>query len=296
MAFLSTTRNYDDGEVLTRADLDAFLDDIEAFVNVTKINDDNIQTSGITGSTKLLNQSVTAAKLASNSVTTAKIIDENVTTAKLADASVTTEKLAAEVISGSFLANNSITLAMMTDDSVGTDELIDDSVTNDKIADNAVDNAQIADDAVRTAEIQNAAVTRPKLSTYWTLADTTVGSGTGNTTVDMGTITTTGRPVRIMIYDGAIHLSSPSNYQVRVERVLSGSPTTIDTWINNGGSAGGDIDFEFGFGGETPSALQPFNPYIYVDSPAAGTYTYRVAIQFAGTRSATAVKTILEEL
>lgn len=97
MASLDTTRNYNDGEVLVEADLDAFLDDIETFLNVTKINDDNIQNNGITGSTKLLNQSVTESKLASNSVTTLKIADGNVTTAKIADAAVTEAKLAATI-------------------------------------------------------------------------------------------------------------------------------------------------------------------------------------------------------
>lgn len=94
MATLSTTRNYEDGEILTQADLDAFLDDIEIFINITKLNDDNLQNNGITGSTKLVTGSVTAAKLAADSVTTAKIVDSNVTTAKIADANVTTVKIA----------------------------------------------------------------------------------------------------------------------------------------------------------------------------------------------------------
>lgn len=94
MATLSTTRNYEDGEILTQADLDAFLDDIETFVNVTKLNDDNLQNNGITGSSKLVTGSVTAAKLATDSVTTAKIVDSNVTTAKIADSNVTTVKIA----------------------------------------------------------------------------------------------------------------------------------------------------------------------------------------------------------
>lgn len=98
MAQIDVTRSYRDGEVLTEADLDAFLDDIETFLNVTKINDDNIQNSGITGSTKLLNTSVTAAKLATDSVTTLKIADQNVTTAKIADEAVSLDKLAEAVI------------------------------------------------------------------------------------------------------------------------------------------------------------------------------------------------------
>lgn len=98
MATLSTTRSYEDGEVLVEADLDAFLDDIETFINTTKFNDDNIQNSGITGSTKLLNASVTESKLAANAVTTLKIADSAVTTAKILDSNVTNDKLANEVL------------------------------------------------------------------------------------------------------------------------------------------------------------------------------------------------------
>lgn len=98
MATLDVTRNYADGEVLTEADLDAFLDDVETFLNVTKLNDDNLQNNGITGSLKLLTGSVTATKLASDSVTTVKILDQNVTTAKLADGAVTTVKIDDEAV------------------------------------------------------------------------------------------------------------------------------------------------------------------------------------------------------
>lgn len=97
MATLDVTRNYADGEVLTEADIDAFLDDIETFNNVTKLNDDNLQNNGITGSLKLLTGSVSAAKLATDSVTTIKIADANVTTPKIADEAVTLIKLADEV-------------------------------------------------------------------------------------------------------------------------------------------------------------------------------------------------------
>ncbi len=98
MATLTTTRNYDDGEVLVRADLDAFLDDIEAFLNVAKINDDNIQNNGITGSTKLLNQSVSEAKIATGAVSNLKLASNAVTTDKITDESVTEDKLIAAVV------------------------------------------------------------------------------------------------------------------------------------------------------------------------------------------------------
>jgi hypothetical protein len=53
VATLSITKQWANGEILLEADLDFIKSDVETFLNVTKINDDNIQTGGITGSTKL---------------------------------------------------------------------------------------------------------------------------------------------------------------------------------------------------------------------------------------------------
>ncbi len=64
MATLNVRREYADGDILLESDLDAFLDDIETFLNVTKIDDDNIQDLGITGSTKLKNASKEALQRA----------------------------------------------------------------------------------------------------------------------------------------------------------------------------------------------------------------------------------------
>jgi microcystin-dependent protein len=98
MATLSITKQWANGEVLLEADLDYIKSDIETFLNTTKINDDNIQAGGITGSTKLVDLSVTVGKLATDSVSTAKILDSNVTTAKIADLNVTYAKIAAAAI------------------------------------------------------------------------------------------------------------------------------------------------------------------------------------------------------
>jgi microcystin-dependent protein len=89
MAQISIRQLYADAEILFASDLDAIVDDIETFLNSTKINDDNIQNSGITASDKLVDASINAAKLASDAVTTAKILDANVTRAKI----VSTERL-----------------------------------------------------------------------------------------------------------------------------------------------------------------------------------------------------------
>ena len=104
MATISITKGWADGEILLEADLDAIKSGVETFLNTTKINDDNIQTSGITASSKLIDASISTAKLADDCVTTAKInaaavtatelASDAVTTAKILDANVTKAKLA----------------------------------------------------------------------------------------------------------------------------------------------------------------------------------------------------------
>jgi hypothetical protein len=93
MPTLSITQTYADGDVLFESDLDNIIDDIETFLNVTKIDSANIQDGGIDGSTKLEDASVTASKIASNAITTAKLNDLAVTTAKINDLAVTTAKI-----------------------------------------------------------------------------------------------------------------------------------------------------------------------------------------------------------
>jgi len=94
LATLSIPREYADGQVYTASEIDDPYNAIETFLNVTGINDDNIQNSGITGSTKLVTGSVSSAKLADSAVTTNKLADQAVTTAKLADLNVTAGKIA----------------------------------------------------------------------------------------------------------------------------------------------------------------------------------------------------------
>jgi len=70
---LNIPKNYANGQILFKAQLDAAFASIETFLNDTKINNENIQTGG-----------VSADNLASSSVTTAKIAAAAVTLAKLA--------------------------------------------------------------------------------------------------------------------------------------------------------------------------------------------------------------------
>lgn len=115
MAQLDVRREYADGEILLASDLDAFLNDIETFLNIIGINDDNIQDGGINATTKIADATVTTAKLANGAVTTAKIADSAVTAAKLAADSVTTAKIVDAAVTTAKIADSAITIAKVAD-------------------------------------------------------------------------------------------------------------------------------------------------------------------------------------
>jgi hypothetical protein len=190
LATINITKSYADGEVLLESDLDNVIEDVETFLNTTRINDDNIQTGGIDASLKVADGTVTGPKLAADAVTTTKILDESVTAVKLATDSVTTVKI---------LASN-VTTAKIADSNVTTAKIADSNVTTVKIADVNVTTAKIADANVTTAKIADGAVTPAKRSSavYATAtgnANSAI-SGTGNMS---STITATGRPVLITL-------------------------------------------------------------------------------------------------
>jgi hypothetical protein len=243
MPTLTITTTYDDTAVLTEAQLDAILDPVETFLNTTKINDDNIQTGGITASTyvadgtvttaKILNSNVTTAKLGASSVTTAKITDANVTTAKIADSNVTTGKLAAN--------------------------------------------------AITTAKIADGVITKGKLATAnYVLSSTcgvfTNGASTSDITNLSCTITTTGRPVEIrLISDGSgnpCYVSrgsvSSGGHSVSL-RLLKDGSTLKDVLTGHGARYAFD---EFVISNKTiPTGI------LYLDTPSSGTYTYKLQME-----------------
>lgn len=175
MPTLSITKTYQDGDVLFEADLDNIKNDIETFLNTTKIDDDNIQDAGITASSKIIDATITTGKLGAASVTTAKIADSAVTTGKINDLAVTTAKIN------------------------------DSAVTTAKINDSAVTTAKIADGAV--TYVKRVALNY-KLSNSSASFSTSSTSYTAVTNLSVSSLTTNGRPVYVTLVPAEGSLSS----------------------------------------------------------------------------------------
>lgn len=118
MAQLDVRRTYKSGYILTKQDLDAFLNDIETFFNTTKLNSDNIQDNSITISTRVIDGTITTAKIDNGAVTNSILATDAVTAVKLADEAVTTAKILNANVTATKLAANSITAAKIADNTV----------------------------------------------------------------------------------------------------------------------------------------------------------------------------------
>lgn len=194
MPSIDITKTYADGAVLVESDLDNIIEDIETFLNVTQIDDTNIQDNGITASSKLVDGSISTAKLASSAITSAKITDLNVTTAKIAD----------------------------------------DAVTTAKILDSNVTTAKIADSNVTTAKIADGAVTGPKRVTTVQISSSSGSYSTASASpVDVTnlsvTITLTGRPVLVQLIAGSSAASSVSSATSAGTFIIKRDSTTVYT-------------------------------------------------------------------
>ena len=150
--------DFQDGSVLTEADLDTNSDQV-LFAQQEITDKLNTIEEGATGDqtiteikaliagsplddTHLAANSVGASELADNAVDTNAIVDANVTTAKIADLNVTTGKIADLNITTGKIADDAVTDAKLADHgsdntlrAVGTNHIKDDAVTTDKIAD-----------------------------------------------------------------------------------------------------------------------------------------------------------------
>ena len=243
MPQISLTKSYADGQSLFESDLDNIKDGIETFLNVTKIDSENIQDGGIT-TAKLATGAVTAAKIASGAVTTAKIATGAVTTAKIASSAVTADKIASS------------------------------AVTTDKLASSAVTTAKIASEAVTIAK----RAARDSSSSTATVGNIAVSSSSGSYSKNFGTsyedvtnlsvtITTNGNPVILELIAG-----STSAAYVGVTDAGSPFGTGTVKFVRDGSTDLAILPLNNGNGTQTqsPGSIR------FVDDVAAGTYTYKL--------------------
>lgn len=254
MATLDVRRFYADGDILLAGDFDAFLDDLETFLNTTKINDDNIQNNGITASDKLVDASISTAKLANLVVTDAKLNSAAVTADKIASGAVVEAKIGTGAV---------------TADKIGTS-----AVVEAKIGTEAVVEGKLASNAVTTAKINDGAVTFAKLATRTTgtgIGNFSLSSSSGASTNGTGSyndfiscsITTNGRPVWVgLVPDGSGILSylAAGTAGAANHRIKRGSTAILDAY-------------------QASSVSIPPGMIWIIDFPSAGTYTYTYANQ-----------------
>lgn len=100
--------------------------------------------SGAQNSTIIQPSAVTTTKLADNSVTAAKIVSNAINTNHIADNSVTSSKIAANAVTTTQIADNAVTTTKVAANAINTTHIADNSVTNTKIADNAITSTKIA--------------------------------------------------------------------------------------------------------------------------------------------------------
>jgi len=260
MPTLTITKSYDDGSVLTEAHLDAIKDSIEAFVNSTKLDSDNIQAGG-----------VSAANLASNSVVAAKIDTGAVETAKLADGAVTTLKIADDNITTDKLADDSVTADKIADDSVTTDKIADSNITTDKIADSNVTTAKIA-----AANVTNAKLANPNYAVSGASGtfDTTSSSYTDVTNLSVSITTVANRHVEIGLIPSSEGASIVGFFNAGVDQFCEGTLAILED-----GNAIAEIRLSTYAVTTNLAGFGPGSVRHVRIAPSAGSHTYKVQIR-----------------
>jgi uncharacterized protein YjbI with pentapeptide repeats len=270
-------------------------------VTTAKIADSNVTTAKIaTGAitnTKIAAGNVTATEIASNAVTTTKIADSNVTTAKIADANVTTAKIADSNVTTAKIADSNVTTAKIADSNVTTAKINDSAVTTAKIADSnvtenklatgSVTTTKIADSSVTTAKIQNGSITQAKRAALGQQIsnDSVAYSTSSSSYVDVTnlsvTITTTGRPVMLMLQGPAA--GGTMTNQVRIYNSSSATTSGSVAFVRDAVTLS-EILLQSTSSGTSIYNAIPVGAFTCIDVPSAGTYTYKVQAKItAGT-------------
>lgn len=226
------------------------------------------------------------------------ITADSVGTVSLQDLSVTTPKVANDAIDADKLKDSADTDA---DRAVTTNHVRDGAITAPKLGANSVTGAKLNSDVVDDSTLQysssqisikDGGVTQAKMATRTTTTDgTDPGSGgvsissvnasyenttTSDTDIATTTITTTGRPVLLLLQS----TSAPSIGHVRSARTSAGVNTFSRVSFYRDSTAIGVQEFGFsvsGSSGVTPYIEIPTSAFLMIDTPIAGTYTYKAS-------------------
>lgn len=209
MPTFTMTKNWDDGQVLTESMLDDIKNSVETFLNVTKLDSDNLAAGAVA-------------------------------TATIADGSVTSAKLATSVAGNGLTGGAGTALAVVVDDStieINSDsirvkdvgitaaKLATDSVTTAKILAANVTTAKIADLNVTTGKIADAAVTADKIAAAVAGNGLTGGAGTAlAVAVDDSTIEISADALRLK--DAGITAAKLATDSVTTVKILNSNVTT----------------------------------------------------------------------
>lgn len=266
-AVCSRTMTFGDGSILTAAQLNA---EFNAITNCSNsLNDDNISTSASILPSKL-NSTIAGDGIARDGATgvlsvgvDGSTIEINSDALRVKDAGITGAKLNSNAADASTLEVAGGWMRVK-DSGIVTAKILDANVTTAKIADGAVTQAKR-----EALNIQTSAGCGNYATSSATWVDVT------NQSVS---ITTTGRPVVIQAIsqnDATFHSFMSGNCQVRIMRDASQIALIMAS---------------------TSADNNPTSSVSHIDSPAAGTYTYKVQAQTTVTCNYRYTKLVAYEL
>jgi hypothetical protein len=204
------------------------------------------------------------------------------------------------------LKADGINAGHIIDGQVGVLDIGTNAVGSDEIAADAVGTSEIASNGVGTAELTDASVTQAKLAARATGTSVAAGGvaissssgdySIGTTEADVTnlsvTITTTGRPVQVMlISDGTANIAgvylNDANLEAGAEiQIYRGATSISKQWAVTNSGAGASVN-----------AWWPGSSIQHLDTPSAGTYTYKVtASRFGDAAKLRYVKLIAYEI
>ena len=290
MPNLTITKTYADNQILSEVDLDNIKNDVETFMNTTKLDSVNIQTGGIL-----------AANLATDSVETLKIKGEAVTAAKI-NADVAGDGLGG--VGGTALSVNvddstieisadtiqvkalGIGTAQIAAQSVDSTKLATDSVTTGSILAASVTAAKLANDSVTTGSILANNVSQGKMAIKVSGAGTgkygfssPVGFATTSVTfVSTGlsqAISTHGSPVSISLQGGTNSVAS--YFELITTTAIPDAFVEFEVRNNSGGIVQRwaiRVQNNIAVNPDMVTLLQIPAGYTFLDIPGSGTTTY----------------------